>query len=60
MRLQKCFFYLSIVFNVIEGMLAGFNFIVLYYTINALITEQLTMNLLTRILLLLGAVLLFV
>lgn len=49
-------FYLSIVFNVIEGMLAGFNFIVLYYTINALITEQLTMNLLTQILSLLGAV----
>lgn len=49
-------FYLSVVFNVIEGMLAGFNFIVLYYTIKALITEQLTMSMLTQTILLLGAV----
>ncbi|WP_068781232.1 ABC transporter ATP-binding protein [Paenibacillus sp. GM2] len=41
-------FYISVVCNVLEGMLAGFNFIVLYHSIEVLMTERLTSHLLYR------------
>lgn len=49
-------FYISILCNVLEGMLAGFNFVVLFFTIEALINEHLTKKILLSIIFLLGAV----